>query len=354
MENNINTNETILLNHHFLNYCKTCLFNMVQYADKNNLVSECINLKSNDELNAIKEIDNGKYENIEKWLINNGYKNDIYNVYYKHLFFSLIVDFSNYYNASIDRAINGNINVAWSLLRKPLQETLAYFEWLYVDKDELLKLMLEGDDVKKYEIMSKGLSEKRKEHIHIIQPMHESDLIDMYDFRYSYDKELTINGILQATNHLITTRPVLKTSPSGLNFVFPNDEIISRNIEFYYTSVPYIMAYAVKLIMKMFGEIAKLNTYSILMNHINLMLKSLSTMNIFEKANKLLNLEQVYIYCPQCGNKHNSQKSWIDFTCNQFECECCHNKINTDKFIFDFEDVDLTSNKMKENQNGQT
>lgn len=109
-----------------------------------------------------------------------------------------------------------------------------------------------------------------------------------------------------------------------------------------------------KIIINMFGKIANLKNYSILMNHINLTLKSLNAMNIFEKANKLLNLDQVNIYCPQCGKKHNSHKKWIDFTCDQFECDYCHNEIDTYKFIFDFENINFTYNDTEESQNGQT
>ncbi|MBD5116854.1 MAG: hypothetical protein HDT48_05015 [Ruminococcaceae bacterium] len=347
MENNLNIDEIILLNHYFLNYCRICLFNIVQYADENKLSGETIKFKTNID----KTIFQKESDNAEQWLMDNGYKDIMYEFYYKHLFFSLIVDFSNYYNASIDMAFNGNINVAWSLLRKPLQETLAYFEWLYVDKNELLNLMIEGNDTKKYEIMSRNLKEKRKKHIYLIQGTNESRPIDMFEFRYSYDKELTINGILQATNHLITTRPALKTSPSGLNFVFPNEENINRNIGFYYTSIPYVMTYTMKLIIEMFGKIAKLKDYSILMNQINLTLKSLNAMNIFEKSNELLNLKQLNIYCPQCGKKYNSKKVWFDYTCSQFECNACHNKIDTYKFIFDFENINMIKQSQNRPQN---
>lgn len=333
----------------FLNYCRNCLHNILLYADEKNLVTDCIKLKSEEEL-----IELEKSDDAQQWLINNGYKAEMYYLYYKHLFFSLLVDFSNYYNTSIDRAFYGNINVAWSLLRKPFQETLAYLEWLYVDKDELLKLMIEEDNVEKYEIMGKGLREKRKNNIHKIQSPHESHPIDMYDFRYSYNQELTINGILQATNHLITTKPALKTSPSGLNFVFLNEETINNNLEFYFISVPYVMGYTMKLIMKMFGEIAKLNDYSIGMNEINLTLKNLNSMNILEKSNKFLDFEHIDIYCPRCGKKFNSYKMWIDFTCNQLECDCCSYKIDTDKFIFDFEETNYTKFDMEDSQNGQT
>ena len=111
---------------------------MVEYTDKHTLVSEQINYRSDKDRLELEKAINNNQMSAEQWLNENGYKDAAYNLYYKRLFISLLVDFSNYFNASIDMASEGNINVAWALLRKPLQESLAYFEWLYVNKNELI------------------------------------------------------------------------------------------------------------------------------------------------------------------------------------------------------------------------
>ena len=325
----------------FLYYCKLCLISMVDYTDKHTLVSEQINYRSDKDRLELEKAINNNQMSAEQWLNENGYKDAAYNLYYKRLFISLLVDFSNYFNASIDMASEGNINVAWALLRKPLQESLAYFEWLYVNKNELIKLMFQGD-VKEYEIMSKKLKGKRKEHIKTIQSQIGSGKIDMYDFRYSYEKKLTINGILQATNHLVTTRPKLKTSPSNLNYIFMDDELYNRNIGFYYTSIPSVMKYSMEIIMRMFEGIAKLGDYTILMNHINLWLKMFCAVGTpFETVKELFGLNEIDLYCPQCGKKYNSDEAWIDFSNNKFKCNRCGKQIATFRYIFDFENLHL-------------
>ena len=61
MENNLNIDEIILLNHYFLNYCRICLFNIVQYADENKLSGETIKFKTNiDKTIFQKESDNAE------------------------------------------------------------------------------------------------------------------------------------------------------------------------------------------------------------------------------------------------------------------------------------------------------
>ena len=329
--------DTFLPFHDFLNYCRICFINIIQRADQEQLTKETINFKTAADASAYAKICEEQGDIKEEWLIQHGYKETLYKVYYKHLFFSLLVDFSNYYNTSIDLAYHGNIDVAWALLRKPFQETLAYIEWLYVDRNELLTLMLTSDDTGSYEIVRK--KDKIRKHIERICPPNPSDPLDMYKFRYSYKDQLTLNGILQATNHLITSRPALKTSPSGLNFIFPDDEIRHRNIGFYYASIPYVLKYTLDLVMKMFGEIAELSDYTMLINLTNSTLKSLQMISEYADVKQLLHLDQINVFCPKCGHRHNSDEMWIQFAYDHFECENCHNKINTYQFLFDFNEI---------------
>lgn len=336
---NLKISEEFLPFNNFLNYCRRCLMDMVEYADKHELKKEPIHYRSDNDRKCVEKIFKSKVEDTDKWLINNGYKDVIYNFYYKHLFISLLVDFFNYYSASLDMAFSRNINVAWALLRKPFQETLAYIEWLYVDKDELLTLMIEGNDVNSYEIMRD--KNKIRKHINLIRPYNTSCPLDMFEFRYSYKERETLNGMFQATNHLITTSPVLKTFPSGLNFVFTNDETFYRNTGLYYTSLPYIMEYAMEVIMKIFGDIAELSDYTVTINYLNMMLKAFQVISYsdgYEKIKELLDLENTYVYCPTCGKLHNSDEIWERFAYGDYECSSCHRKIDTHQYLFDFED----------------
>lgn len=354
MNNNTRMKEEFLPSHNFLDYCRKCIISVINYTDENRLGDQPIKYKSDDNRVACEDFCKNKDNNLEQWLMENGYKDVMYSFYYKQLFFSLLIDFSNYYTASIEMAFNGNINVAWALLRKPLQEILAYFEWLYVDKDELLGLMIEGEDVKLYDIMSPKLKEKRKEHISQIQAKRGSGTIDMFEFRYSYNDTHTLNGILQATNHLITTRPALKTSPSGLNYIFLDEDIVGRNIGFYYTTIPHVMLYVMDIIMYIFEGIARMGDYTGIVNHLNLWLRNLCAMRItFEKAKELLALDEISLYCPKCGKEHNSDKVWIDFSYDHFVCEHCREKVDTNQYVFDFETIKVVNSETEEKEDGQ-
>lgn len=334
--------------HNFLNYCCSCLLNIISYIDENKSVREDLHFENE----SLKTEFQNKCSTLTetekiKWLVDNGCKKNIYDFYYKHLFFSLIVDFSNYYNASVEMAYKGNIYVAWSLLRKPLQETLAYIEWLYVEKYELIELMLMNAKPQKYELMNPTNKSKIKNNIYKIQSEEERQIIDICKFRYNRKDTFSINGILQATNHLITDRSALKTSPGGLNFVCPNEETINRNIGFYYTAIPYVMQYAMKIIFEMFFEIAEFDDYSRKINLLNLKLKEFEAMKMeFKKAKEILRLNNTEIRCPHCNVSFSTDEKWIDFTNNRFKCNKCFQEIHTFGLIFDY-----ILNKTEENKN---
>lgn len=333
--------------HNFLNYCSSCLLDIIRYIDENKIVREDLHFE-NESLQAEFQKKCNTLTETEKikWLIENGCEKSIYDFYYKHLFCSLIVDFSNYYNASVEMAYKGNIYVAWSLLRKPLQETLAYIEWLYVDKYELITLMIEEDDTKKYDLTSKANKERIKNHIYKIQQKNE--IIDLWKFRYSYDDDFTINGILQATNHLVTHRPILKTSAHGMNFIFHTDDAINQNIGFYYTAIPYVMQCAMKIIFEMFFKMTGFDEYSQKLNVLNLYLKNFEAMPIeFQQAKETLQLDNIGIRCPRCNTFFSTDEKWIDFTNNRFKCNKCFQEIHTFGLISDY-----MLNKTEEENNG--
>ena len=95
-KSNIKIDKEHLLRYHFLNYCRYCLVSMLEYANEKNLSSTVINFKSENDGLLFKEYCDNDGKNTEEWLTNNGYKDVLYESYYKHLFFSLLVDFCNY------------------------------------------------------------------------------------------------------------------------------------------------------------------------------------------------------------------------------------------------------------------
>lgn len=72
-----------------------CFINIIQRADQEQLTKETINFTTAADASAYAKICEEQVDIKEEWLIQHGYRETLYKVYYKHLFFSLLVDFSN-------------------------------------------------------------------------------------------------------------------------------------------------------------------------------------------------------------------------------------------------------------------
>ncbi len=331
------------IKHNYLTFCNDVLVDLLRFADANKLTNETIkfaNKNDCDEFNKVSE-ENGDWQ---EWLLNNGYKDTLYNSYYKHVFFSLVSDFCSYMLESINCAAKMKVAVSYALLRKPLKDTLGFIEWLYLDKNEVIDLLVYGDP-KNMEIKR----DKAKEHTSAIEKIRGYD--GFYSFRYDNKSKTSLEHIWNNANHLITTRNSLsKTEMGNLNFVFADETILREFSDYYYLVVPAIMMYATDLICDMFENMGYINVYTQIINKTNRVLKSSFVTGIDGVSHVLDNLENltVPLVCPRCGLKRQiTAKHLTKIQYGQFRCPRCRKRINTNRYIFEWEKVKIidTSNK---------
>lgn len=338
----------------FLIYFENVLVAILHYADSEKLSNVKINFNSEADFHAFQTIaDTGEKEKLTDWLLSSDYREELLEYHKKHLFFSLLRDFYNYYSASLENIIKPNVSVAWALLRRPLQETLAYIEWLAVDANELIKLMLESDEAKEYAI-SRHKDTTIKENIATLSGKTTilPNEMNIYEFRYSKEFEYSINGILNGANHMVVDRSKsFKTSPSGLNFVFMDGNEFKSGIGLYYTALPYLLFYTCNIIMDLFGDIAGMNDYTKIMNKYNLMLKSFkSTRSLTLKdALNLIGID-VPITCTKCGKRMEKEKHIQQFAYSGVRCPRCFHSIKTYSYIFEFEKIELDDVSYESNE----
>ena len=332
----------------FLTYCQNVIIDILKYADNHKLSNVKIDFNETDfeVFKKISEQEDKEYTC--DWLLQSEYKDVFLEYHKKHLFFSLLRDFYNYYSASLENITKLNISVAWSLLRRPLQETLAYIEWLTVNGDELVNLMLQSKEAKEYDISNrKKFGQKIEDNITELlgESFVASSAINIYDFRYSMTSETSLNGILNGANHLVVNRSnSFKTSPSGLNFVFLDGQEFENGLGLYNTSLPYVMFYAINIITKVFAEIAELNTYTIIMNSYNTLLKNFKALGSMSLKDALDFIDvDVPIICPRCGKKMTKEKYFQQFSYNKVRCPRCLHTINTFSYMFDFEKIEVVN-----------
>lgn len=122
---------------------------MLKYADEEKMASVSIDLGNGENIEFEQD------EKWQEWLITHGHREEMYEVYYRHTFFSLVADFCSYMLESINCAAKMKVAVSYALLRKPLKDTLGYIEWLRVDRMVCL-ICLQAENQRTW------LSQKRK------------------------------------------------------------------------------------------------------------------------------------------------------------------------------------------------
>lgn len=191
--------------------------------------------------------------NILEWLESNGRKTEINEYLPKHVFLSVVADFSSFIYESLSSAKKGKMSVAYSLLRKPLTDELLILEQLLTDKEEFIERFFHHGDPKTYDPSPKNMGKEKIKQIitESCKKMHSyfpfnSELI--YDLRYNKQCDGGLNGIMNHAHHIVTTDPNYRTEKQNLNFVFSIKDDYQRYWEHYYYFVPYLLLYSSALI----------------------------------------------------------------------------------------------------------
>ena len=95
-------------------------------ADCEKLSYVKINFKDKEEEHSFANLKEGS--DIFDWMQEHGYSDEMYELEYRHTFFSLVADFCHYILESFECAAKKKVAVAYALLRKPLRDNLYYIE----------------------------------------------------------------------------------------------------------------------------------------------------------------------------------------------------------------------------------
>ena len=128
--------------HNFLVYCNDVLVSFLKYVDCEKLSSVKINFKNKEDEHSFADLKEGS--DIFDWMEEHGYSDEMYELEYRHTFFSLVADFCHYMLESFECAAKKKVAVACALLRKPLRDNLYYIEWLAAEREDLLDKLAKG------------------------------------------------------------------------------------------------------------------------------------------------------------------------------------------------------------------
>lgn len=185
-------------------------------------------------------------EDLWEWLSRTNRQDIIEDLTYRQLAAAVIADASHFLCESLLASGKGKMTVAYSLLRKPLKESLLLLEWLVADPGDFLS-RFNGESVDGYVLNRLGKADRKR----IMQ--RASELVDLPgvgdDFqwvvRYAKEYPNSLETMWTKATHLVTTVQASGTEPGNLNFVFSSESAVEEQWEHYYSIVPLVLYYFV-------------------------------------------------------------------------------------------------------------
>jgi len=198
-------------------------------------------------------------EELYRWLEENVPPEVLVETDYKMLVQALIADFCHYVLEALNASRKGKLTVAFTLLRKPFQDSLFYLEWILADLPDFLD-RFRNRGAKEVEV--KGLPvERRKEIIReAVTALTESHTIDpgfIYDVRYNRAEHYSLAGLSDKAVHLVTTNAHLLTAPQNFNFIFSSPDEFESQWHHLYLVVPQLLFHAERVVSQIMSRVAK-------------------------------------------------------------------------------------------------
>lgn len=197
-------------------------------------------------------------EDLCRWMEENGYKEEMYAVYYKQVIVALLTDMCHFLYEALTCSERGKLTVVYALLRKPLSENLFLFEWLLTDRDDFMASRF--CDSSKMPAVGQVTKERK---IDVIAGALDGSEIKgwispefMYELRYMRSKNYSFAQSWDKAIHLITTYRGIKTETGNFNFVFFGDDERESQWEHIYSTLPLLLLHALHVVSALVSNFA--------------------------------------------------------------------------------------------------
>jgi hypothetical protein len=176
-----------------------------------------------------------------------------------HLVLSLTSDLLHFIYEALTCFEKRKFSVGYSLLRKPLKENLLFLAWILGDTEDFIARFEANNsktlggtlELQRVDIFRKAIAKLA------ISEAFSPDLI--HDLIFSKTNPAGFEPVWQRASHLITSQgALLKTEDYAINFIF-NDPASDHLYEHLYPQLPYLMIFAMQVVLESFSLILKAN-----------------------------------------------------------------------------------------------
>jgi hypothetical protein len=241
-------------------YLHDILVQVVVEGENKKLFHTIYNIKKMSDIEAIK----GNNDILE-WLSNNGYEDVFKSIVIKQVLIATISDYCHYVYEALKCSEKSKLAITYTLLRKPLKDSLLLFEWIMTNRNEFMENFKKDSNC--YAI-DKIDSTKKKMFIKCsVNQINYSKAFDagfIYNIRYSKKTDYSLEKLWNLANHLVTTCKDYKTENLNLNFVFSGADSKESQWNFLYSVLPYLLFYTVEVIQVVLDREIGKNKFEVL------------------------------------------------------------------------------------------
>ena len=206
---------------------------------------------------------------IIEWLRQFRNEADVADVLVSVAFPTVLGDMLTFIYEALEASRKGKLTISYTLLRKPIQESLFLMEAILLDKLDF-NSKLTSDPQKLRSQKAGGLQPHAERIARVIDALAEGDRFDaayLAQLRYDKDADDGFDGPCNLATHLITDHKSIRTAPMNLNFIFTNFEALRTQWAYLYSRLPYIMFYIWRVVEKVIEGMDR--TYEVYTAHIN-------------------------------------------------------------------------------------
>lgn len=159
---------------------------------------------------------------------------------------------------ALENSRKAKLNIAYMLIRKPLQENLFLLESVAIDRMDFAE-KLSKEPLKLRGLKAGGVEAHTCRIQKAIEIIGESSRLSaQYLAQLRYDKAANdgFDGICNHAMHLFTEHKAIQTEPMNINFVFSGWEAKQSQWSFLYSRLPYVLFYLYRLVEHIADTIA--------------------------------------------------------------------------------------------------
>lgn len=197
-------------------------------------------------------------EDISTWLDSIADKSKIPDLLISRMFPAILSDMLHYVFEALEASRKGKLAVAYTLLRKPLQDNLFVLEAIVDDRDSFAE-KFSYSPPKLDHGKNGGLDGHRARIQRVLDKVGKADAFNadfLTQLRYDKSNSDSFDGFCNKATHLFTTKTAIVTKPYQANFIFSSYRDTVSQWSYLYSRLPYVLLYCISILEHISGRFA--------------------------------------------------------------------------------------------------